>query len=39
MANWDVKALSALGEVEYENTRNLGRGTSYSHISIPRVTE
>lgn len=31
-AGWDVKALSALGRVEYENTRNLGLGKSYSHL-------
>src|SRR6266567_1853216 len=31
LADWDVKALSALGKVEFENTRNLGLGKSYSH--------
>jgi uncharacterized protein (DUF362 family) len=35
MADWDVKALSALGKVEYENTRNLGLGKSYSHLKVP----
>lgn len=34
-AGWDVKALSALGDVHYENTRNLGSGKSYSHIKVP----
>ena len=34
-AGWDVTALSALGEVEYENSRNLGSGKSYSHIKVP----
>jgi len=34
-AGWDVKALSALGDVRYENTRNLGSGKSYSHIKVP----
>src|SRR5438552_5874904 len=32
VASWDVKALSALGDVQYENTRNLGTGKSYSHL-------
>jgi uncharacterized protein (DUF362 family) len=35
LADWDVKALSALGKVEYENTRNLGLGKSYSHLKVP----
>lgn len=34
-AGWDVKALSALGKVEYENTRNLGAGKSYAHLKVP----
>jgi uncharacterized protein (DUF362 family) len=34
-AGWDVKALSALGDVQYENTRNLGSGKSYSHLKVP----
>lgn len=34
-AGWDVKAMSALGKVEYENTRNLGFGRSYSHLKVP----
>jgi uncharacterized protein (DUF362 family) len=35
LADWDVKSLSALGKVEYENTRNLGLGKSYSHLKVP----
>jgi uncharacterized protein (DUF362 family) len=34
LADWDVKALQALGKVEFENTRNLGLGKSYSHIPV-----
>jgi uncharacterized protein (DUF362 family) len=34
-AEWNVKALSALGEVQFENTRNLGSGKSYAHIKVP----
>src|SRR6185369_6341986 len=34
-AGWDVKALSALGDVQYENTRNLGSGKTYAHIKVP----
>jgi uncharacterized protein (DUF362 family) len=32
---WNVKALSALGDVQFENTRNLGTGKTYSHIKVP----
>lgn len=35
LADWDVKALQALGKVEFENTRNLGEGKSYSHVQVP----
>jgi uncharacterized protein (DUF362 family) len=35
LAGWDVKSLSTLGEVQYENTRNLGSGKSYSHVKVP----
>src|SRR5881394_1932692 len=35
LADWDVKALQALGKVEFENTRNLGLGKSYAHVPIP----
>jgi uncharacterized protein (DUF362 family) len=35
LADWDVKALEALGNVEFENTRNLGYGKSYSHLKVP----
>ncbi len=34
-AGWDVQALSALGDVQYENTRNLGSGKSYAHVKVP----
>jgi uncharacterized protein (DUF362 family) len=34
-AGWDVNAVSALGKVEYENTRNLGEGKSYSTLRVP----
>jgi uncharacterized protein (DUF362 family) len=34
-ADWDLKALSNLGDVQFENTRNLGSGKSYSHIKVP----
>jgi len=34
-AGWDVQALSALGKVEYENSRNLGSGKAYGHIKVP----
>jgi len=34
-AGWDVPALSALGKVEFENTRNLGLGKKYSHLRVP----
>jgi uncharacterized protein (DUF362 family) len=35
LADWDVKALESLGKVEFENTRNLGKGKSYSHLKVP----
>jgi uncharacterized protein (DUF362 family) len=35
LADWDVKALEALGKVEFENTRNLGEGKSYAHVRVP----
>ncbi len=34
-AGWNVPALLALGNVELENTRNLGNGTQYAHINVP----
>jgi uncharacterized protein (DUF362 family) len=34
-ARWDVRALMALGKVEFENTRNLGHGKRYSHFRVP----
>ena len=35
LADWDVRKLSALGKVEYENTRNLGLGKSYANLKVP----
>ena len=34
MAGWDVPGLLALGNVELENTRNLGTGTAYSRLNV-----
>jgi uncharacterized protein (DUF362 family) len=34
-AGWDVSALTALGKLEYENTRNLGQGKKYSTLRVP----
>jgi uncharacterized protein (DUF362 family) len=35
-AGWDLKALGALkAKVEYEDTRNLGRGTRYHEVKVP----
>ncbi len=35
LADWDVKALSAMGNVIFENTRNLGSSKSYAHFKVP----
>jgi uncharacterized protein (DUF362 family) len=35
LADWDVNALLALGKVEFENTRNLGKGSRYAHLRVP----
>lgn len=35
MADWDLKPLQALGQVEFENTRNLGNGKTYGHVPVP----
>lgn len=35
LADWDVNALKALGNVEFENTRNLGASKSYGHLKVP----
>jgi len=35
LADWDVKSLDTLGKVEFENTRNLGHGSSYTHLRVP----
>jgi uncharacterized protein (DUF362 family) len=34
MADWDVRALSALGRVEFEDTRNLGLGKAYAQLPV-----
>src|SRR5215472_8191509 len=34
LADWDVKALEALGQVEFENTRNLGRWKNYATLPV-----
>jgi uncharacterized protein (DUF362 family) len=35
-AGWDLKALSGLkADVEYEDTRNRGRGTRYHEVKVP----
>lgn len=35
MAQWDVNTLLGIGNVELENTRNLGTGTSYVQLNTP----
>jgi uncharacterized protein (DUF362 family) len=32
---WDVPELTALGKVEFENTRNLGQGKQYARLRVP----
>ncbi|MDD4872471.1 MAG: DUF362 domain-containing protein [Kiritimatiellae bacterium] len=34
-AGWDVKALQAAGNVEFEDTRNLGRSRDYAEMKVP----
>lgn len=34
-ADWDLQALQALGAVEFENTRNRGRGKTYARLPVP----
>ena len=34
-AEWDLNALKALGEVEFENTRNLGQSKRYANLRVP----
>jgi uncharacterized protein (DUF362 family) len=34
-AGWDVASLLALGNVELENTRNLGSGSQYVQLNVP----
>ncbi len=35
LAGWDLKALQGLGDVQFENTRNLGGGQRYAHLDVP----
>ena len=35
LGDWDLKAMEALGKVEFENTRNLGTGRKYAHLRVP----
>ena len=35
MAQWDVNTLLGVGNVELENTRNLGSGASYVQLNVP----
>jgi uncharacterized protein (DUF362 family) len=35
LGEWDVNALRALGDVEFENTRNLGTGSRYAELKVP----
>jgi len=34
-AGWDVRTLQAIAGVEFENTRNLGFGSSYARLTVP----
>ncbi len=34
-AGWDVPALLSLGNIEIENTRNLGSGSQYVRLNVP----
>jgi uncharacterized protein (DUF362 family) len=34
-AGWDLKPIEALGKVQFENTRNLGSGSSYGNLRVP----
>ncbi|MBI5394040.1 MAG: DUF362 domain-containing protein [Verrucomicrobia bacterium] len=35
LGEWDLQALNALGPVEFENTRNLGKGGRYAELKVP----
>jgi uncharacterized protein (DUF362 family) len=35
LAQWDVATLLSLGNVEVENTRNLGNGSAYARLDVP----
>jgi uncharacterized protein (DUF362 family) len=32
---WSIPALHSLGDVEFENTRNLGSGSQYARLKVP----
>ena len=34
-AGWDVRSLQAIAGVEFENTRNLGFGSTYARLAVP----
>jgi uncharacterized protein (DUF362 family) len=34
-AGWNTAALAALGQVEFENTRNMGSGRRYAELKVP----
>ncbi len=34
-AGWDIQAFHGMGDVEFENTRNLGDGSRYATLSVP----
>ena len=34
-AGWNVRALQSIAGVEFENTRNLGLGSSYAALAVP----
>jgi len=35
LAGWNVKGLRSLGDVQFENTRNLGKGSRYATLKVP----
>lgn len=35
LADWDVRKFSALGPMEFENTRNLGSAKRYADLKVP----
>ena len=34
-AGWNTASLAALGQVEFENTRNMGSGKKYAELKVP----